>query len=216
MPGASATFDDAIEASGKSKEDYLKGMLEYDTQQLEAIEQQIVKKQAQVLRINKEHAEVEELVKQGYDVQEKQKPVKKNKKGVIITQVKDEIKAEEDDIKEAEKIIEEERQEVERLAAEKRAKDEVLQQMINDAGGSTKGHSKSSEFNFGAKLEGGETARQKRQKGGATIKGGNLSNYTTPGTRGGNGNTGVSGGAQQVKVVYQVETTLEDVKKAEK
>jgi len=215
MPGASTTFDSAIEASGQSKEDYLRGMLEYDTQQLDVIEQQIINKQAQVLRVNKEHAEVEELVKQGFDVQEKQKPVKKNKKGIII-QVKDEIKAEEDDIKEAEKIIEEERQEAERLAAEKRAKDEVLQQMINDAGGSTKGHSKSSEFNFGAKLEGGETARQKQQKGGATIKGGNLPNYSTPGTRGGNGNTGVSGGVQQVKVVYQVETTLEDVKDANK
>lgn len=212
MPGTATTFDSAIEDSGQSREDFLKGKLEYDTQQLEAVEQQIIKKQAQVLRVNKEHAEVEELVKQGYDVQEKQKPVKKNKKGVIITQVKDEIKAEEDDIKEAEKIIEEERQEAERLAAEKKAKDEVLQQMINDAGGSTKGHSKSSEFNFGAKLEGGETARQKQQKGGATIKGGNLPNYSTPGTRGGNGNTGVSGGAQQVKVVYQVETTTENLK----
>lgn len=216
MPGATTTFDSAIEDSGQSREDFLKGKLEYDTQQLEAIEQQIIKKQAQVLRVNKEHAEIEELVKQGYDIQEKQKPVKKNKKGVIITQVKDEIKAEEDDIKEAEKIIEEERQEAERLAAEKRAKDEVLQQMINDAGGSTKGHSKNSEFNFGAKLEGGETARQKQQKGGATIRGGNLPNYNTPGTRGGNGNTGVSGGVQQVKVVYQVETTLEDVKDANK
>lgn len=216
MPGATTTFDSAIEDSGQSREDFLKGKLEYDTQQLEAIEQQIIKKQAQVLRVNKEHAEVEELVKQGYDVQEKQKPVKKNKKGVIITQVKDEIKAEEDDIKEAEKIIEEERQEAEKLAAEKRAKDEVLQQMINDAGGSTKGHSKNSEFNFGAKLEGGETARQKQQRGGATIRGGNLPNYSTPGTRGGNANTSVSGGAQQVKVVYQVETTLEDVKDANK
>ena len=215
IPGTATTFDNAIEDSGQSKEDYLKGMLEYDTQQLKTIEQQIVKKQAQVLRINKEHAEVEELVKQGYDVQEKQKPVKKNKKGIII-QVKDEIKAEEDDIKEAKKIIEEEKQEAEKLAAEKRAKDEVLQQMINDAGGSTKGHSKNSEFNFGAKLEGGETARQKQQKGGATIKGGNLPNYSTPGTRGNNGNIGVSGNAQQVKVVYQVETTLEDVKDANK
>jgi len=212
MPGASTTFDSAIEASGQSKEDYLRGMLEYDTQQLDVIEQQIINKQAQVLRVNKEHAEVEELVKQGFDVQEKQKPVKKNKKGVIITQVKDEIKAEQQDIEEAKQIIAEEKQEAERLAQEKKAKDDALRQAIEDTGDSAKGHKKGSEFKFGASLEGGQTAREKQAKG-VKIKSGNIPNYTPPyaGTNG-----GTSSGAQQVKVVYQVETTLEDVKDANK
>ena len=208
MPGASATFDDAIEASGQSKEDYLKGMLEHDTQQLEAIEQQIVKKQAQVLRVNKEHAEVEELVKQGFDVQEKQKSVKKNKKGVIINQVKDEIKAEQEDIEEAQQLLEEEKREAEELKKKKEAADQVLRDTLGDEANKKKNAKRGQDILFGSK-DPNKEPNSGKGSGGARVKVGNLPNYNTPGSH---TNGGASTGAQQIKVVYQVETTNENLK----
>lgn len=212
IPGTITTFDNAIEESGQSKEEYLKGMLEYDTQQLKTIEQQIVKKQAQVLRVNKEHAEVEELVKQGFDVQEKQKSVKKNKKGVIINQVKDEIKAEQEDIEEAQQLLEEEKKEAEELKKKKEAADQVLRDTLGDEANKKKNAKRGQGILFGSKDPNKEPDSGK-SSGGAKIKVGNLPNYNTPGS---SGNGGASTGAQQIKVIYQVETTNENLKATKK
>lgn len=214
-PGNSTTFNEAIELSGQSKEEFLKGRFDYDMQQLDAIEKQIVDKHARILRIYKLREEIEQLEKDGYEVQvKKEEPTQKNnKKGK--KQQKEEIEAEIQDIEEAEKLLKQEKEAAENARKKQEEKDQALRQLFGEEGkdNGASGEKPSGEtkprnptWTFGSKLEGG--ADQKK-KGGATIRGNNIPNYTTPGTRGGNG---TSNGAQQVKVVYQVETTTEDLK----
>lgn len=208
--GSQDTWNDMAEAQGQSKEEFLRQRLEYDTQQLDTVEQALVKKQAQILRVNKEQSAIDQLIGQGYDVKEEKKPIKKSKKTGKIIQIKEEVKAEQEDIEEAKQLLEAEKKKAGELKKKKEEKDQTLRDTLEDGAKSGKTTKKGKSILFGDKDPNKEPEPPKKP-GSISIKRGNIPNYTPP-YAGANG--GTSSGAQQVKVVYQVETTLEDVKDA--
>ena len=210
--GSQDTWNDMAETQGQSKEEFLRQRLEYDTQQLDTVEQALVNKQAQILRINKEQSAIDQLIGQGYDVKEEKKAVKKSKKTGKIIQIKEEIKAEQEDIEEAKQLLEAEKKKAGDLKKKKEEKDQTLRDILEDGAKSGKTTKRGKSILFGDKDPNKEPEPPKKP-GSVSIKRGNIPNYTPP-YAGANG--GTSSGAQQVKVVYQVETTLEDVKDANK
>lgn len=210
--GSQDTWNDMAEAQGQSKEEFLRQQLEYDTQQLDTVEQALVNKQAQILRINKEQSAIDQLIGQGYDVKEEKKAVKKSKKTGKIIQIKEEIKAEQEDIEEAKQLLEAEKKKAGELKKKKEEKNQTLRDTLEDGAKSGKTTKRGKSILFGDKDPNKEPEPPKKS-GSISIKRGNIPNYTPP-YAGANG--GTSSGAQQVKVVYQIETTLEDVKDANK